>query len=669
MSPTSSTATSLRLNGTSLPVARSVFFILSLATLVFFSLGLSVYHHNLLDDISNETETLAKLQSLGMSATFYATYQTALVILLAIGCTIAGIIIFRFKSNEWVAILVAFTLIGTGANAFEPLFLAGRVIGSKTPVFFIMAMILASQPFTCYLLPDGKFPQQWMKYAGWFWFLWLFISVFWKSFPVNLFNWEGNGFTVYLFAELTALLTGIYALIYRYTHSDNVVKREQLKWVIFSIAFAVVIGVGSNIFITFFEKTNPSDGMKLMVDLVTQTISVLALLSVPTAMVFSILRYRLYDIELVINRSLVYGILTTFLTLVFGGILMGLQSLFRAITGNENPPTLGIVVATVAVFSLFSPTLKVSRSFVNKRIFGIDFDFSEVQRRNTKLEKVAHLPTHAVASIGEYTGLELIARGGMGEIYKANHPTLNRTLAIKVLSSHFKEDPDFNKRFAREAEMMAQLKHPNIINIYDYGEQDGLPFIVMEYLTGQTLSQLLKMRTRLALEEGLPLLQDIASALDYAHAQGIVHRDIKASNVIIEPITTLTSHRTHRAILMDFGIARFVSERTKITMTGDMLGTAEYISPEQIQGVSDLDGRADQYSLSVLAYLIFTGKKPFERHNTWAMIKSHLEEPPPNPCDLVSLPESVANAIMKAMAKKPEERFTNVGEFIEALGK
>src|SRR5258706_331742 len=667
MSPTSSTATNLRLNGISLPIARGVFVILSLAAVIFFSLGIPIYYNDFIKDI--DSATLATLKSLGMSVGFYAGYQTALVILLAIGCSVAGIIIFRFKSDEWVALLVAFTLIGLGANAFAPLWLASRVIGAKTPVVFMMAMILASHPFACYLMPDGKFPQTWMKYAGWFWFVWLMTSVFWKSFPVNLFNWEGNGFTVYLFSLLTALLTGIYALVYRYLHTDNIIKREQLKWVVFSIAVAVVIAVGSNIFLTFFEKANPSKGLSLMVNMITETISVVAQLGVPTAMVFSILRYRLYDIELVINRSLIYGILVVFLAAVFGGILIGLKSVFRAITGSDNPPPVGIVVGTLAVFSLFNPVLKASRNFVNKKIFGIDFNFSEVKRRNAKLEKAAHLVPYTVANIGEYINLELIARGGMGEIYKANHPTLNRTLAIKVLSSYFKEDPDFNKRFAREAKMMAQLKHPNIIDIYDYGEQDGLPYIVMEYLTGDTLSQFLKTRTRLSLEESLPLLRDLASALDYAHAQGIVHRDIKASNVIIEPLTTLTGNRTHRAVLMDFGIARFVTERTRLTMTGDMLGTAEYISPEQIQGETDLDGRADQYSLSVLAYLMITGKKPFERHNTWAMIKSHLEEPPPDPREIVPMPKSAAKATMKAMAKKPEERFTSVGEFINALEK
>jgi len=429
-----------------------------------------------------------------------------------------------------------------------------------------------------------------------------------------------------------------------------------------------VIGVGSNIFIALFEKTDPSDGAKLIVNMVTQIVSTAAQLSVPVAMVFSILRYRLYDIELVINRSLIYGILTGFLGLVFMGILIGLQAAFRAVTGEANPPAIGIVIATVAVFSLFNPTLKTSRRFVNRQIFGIDFDFSEAKRQNAKLQKVSHLPIHQVASIGEYSGLELMARGGMGEIYKALHPSLNRVVAIKVLSAYFKDDSDFNRRFAREAQMMATLKHPNIIDIYDYGEQDGLPYIVMEYLSGETLSQVLKNRTRLSLDESLPLLRDLASALDYAHAQGIIHRDIKASNVIIEPLSTMNGTRTHRAILMDFGIAHSRHDHTRLTMTGDILGTAEYISPEQIHGEIELDGRADQYSLAVLAYIMITGKKPFERNNTWATVKAHIEELPPDPRDSVSMPEASAKALMKALAKKPDDRFATSGEFIKALG-
>lgn len=666
MSSTSSTATKLRLNGTNLPVARSVFVILSLAAVILFSIGVPLYYERFIQTL--EPRTLATLTELGLSPEFYTAYRTSLVVLLAIGFAVAGMIIFRYKSDEWLALLVAFTLIGQGVNAFGPLRRVEDIPAFRIPVDFIVSLVLMGLPLSCYLFPDGKIQKRWMWYVAGFWFVWLMVSTFWVSFPVNLFGRTETEKLVYEFSLLAVLGTGIYAQIHRYRNTDSAIKREQLKWIVFGVAVGILVGVGLNIFDLFFDAAVSSASARLVEDLLTLTISVIAQFMVPIAVVFSILRYRLYDIELVINRSLVYGLLTIFLAAVFGGVLVGLQSLFRAVTGQQNPPTLGIVVATIAVFSLFNPTLKILRRFVNKKLFGIEFDFSGVERQNAKLEKVSHLPVHTVTSLGEYSALELIARGGMGEVYKARHPTLNRTLAIKVLSTYFKEDPDFNKRFAREAEMMARLKHPNIINIYDYGEQDGLPYIVMEYLTGATLSDLLKTRGCLALEESLPLLRDLASALDYAHAQGIVHRDIKASNVIIEPITTSTNGRTHRAVLMDFGIARFTGERTKLTITGDMIGTADYISPEQIHGVEDLDGRTDQYSLGVLAYWMLTGKKPFEHRNTWALIKSHLEEPPPDPRDIVSIPASAADAIMKALAKKPQERFASAGEFIEALG-
>jgi tRNA A-37 threonylcarbamoyl transferase component Bud32 len=665
MSQTGSTGTSLRLTGGNLTAVRAGFILLSLAAVLLFCLGIPPYYNELIRNIN--VEILLALQSLGMTVTFYAAYQTALAILLLVGCVTAGLIIARFKSDEWVSLLVAFTLIGMGANAFSPLYLSYRTIDTKTPALFMMATILVCQVLFCYTVPDGKFLQRWMKYTASFLFAWLMISVFWKAFPLNLYNWEGNGFTIYLLVELAALLSGIYALIHRYTHSENPIKREQLKWVVFSIAVAVVVGVGCNLFLVFFERINTSAEVMLIMNMGTQTISVLAQLGVPVAMVFSILRYRLYDIELVINRSLIYGSLTVFLTLVFAGILFGLQTLFETVTGSNHPPTLAIVAASLVIFSLFRPTLQVSQTFVNRKLFGIEVDVNDVDRINARIKKASHRPSHLVTSVGGYTDLQLIARGGMGEIYKARHPTLNRVVAIKILSTYFKDDSAFTKRFAREADLMARLRHPNIITIYDYGEQDGLPYIVMEYLTGQTLSQVMKERKRVPLVEGLPLLEELASALDYAHDQGVIHRDIKPSNIILEPMTTSTRGQTQRAILMDFGIARFLTENTMLTASGDVLGTADYISPEQAHGTAELDRRADLYSFAVMTYQLLTGHRPFERNNTWALIRSHLEEPPPDPRIHVDMPEIAAQALLKALAKKPEERFASVGEFVAEL--
>lgn len=650
-----------------MPFLRIAFGILSLATVSFFSLGVPLYFRNYIQNL--DEETLSALSGLGLSASFYATYQTVLVVLLAIAFSIAGLIIAVNKSDDWLAFLVAFTLIGQGANAFGPLQRVAAIPSFEMPVRFIIAMVLMGLPLSCYLFPDGKIQKRWMLYVVSIWFAWLMVSVFWHSFPLNIFERGGNATLRYLLSLLAVLSTGIYAQVYRYRHTTSPIKREQLKWIVFGIAVGILMGIGVNLFLTFFELTNPSASTYLIVDMVTQTLSVVAQFTVPVAVVFSILKYRLYDIELVINRSLVYGSLTIILAGVFGVILFGLQSAYRAITGQTNPPTVAVVVATVAVSTIFQPTRKVLRRFVNRRIYGMDVDFDELKRREEKREQIAHLPSQAVTNVGGYKNLELIARGGMGEVYKARHPNLNRTVAIKVLSAYFKDDPGFNKRFAREAKTMAQLRHPNIITIHDFGDQEGLPFIVMEYLTGETLSQILARQGSLSLDEGLPLFQDLASALDYAHQQGVIHRDIKPSNVIIEPITTLSAGRTRRAILMDFGIARFVSENTVLTGSGDVLGTADYISPEQVHGITELDSRTDQYSFAVMTYQLLTGRKPFERNNTWAMIRSHLEEPPPDPRIHISMPEPVAVAILRALAKKPEERFASVGEFVAELGK
>lgn len=664
MSPTSQTATSLRLNGTNLSVARIVFVVLSLATVIFFSMGVPLYFQRYIENI--DTETQAALQGLGLSTTFYAGYQTVLVVLLAIGFAVAGIIIAWFKSDEWLALLVAFTLIGQGANAFGPLQRMAAVPSFEIPVRFVIAMVLMGLPLSCYLFPDGKIQKRWMLYVAGIWFLWLIVSVFWHDFPINIFERGGNATLRYLLSLLAVLSTGIYAQIYRYRTTESATKRQQLKWIVFGVAVGILTGVGVNLFLSFFELTNPSAETYLIVDMLTQTLSVVAQFTVPIAVVFSILKYRLYDIEIVINRSIVYGSLTIVLAAVFGVLLFGLQAAYKAITKQDNPPTLAVVISTIAVSSIFQPTRKVLRRFINRKLYGMDVDFDEIKRRNDQMERVANLPTNEVTSVGGYSEIELIARGGMGEVYKARHPGLNRTVAIKILSAFFKDDPNFNKRFAREAKTMAQLRHPNIITIHDYGEQNGLPFIVMEYLTGETLSQMLARSGPLSLEESLPLLTDIASALDYAHGQSVIHRDIKPSNVIVEPVTTLTSERSQRAILMDFGIARFMTENTMLTASGDVLGTADYISPEQVHG-AELDHRADQYSFAVMTYQLLTGHKPFERNNTWAMIRSHLEEMPPDPRIHVPMAEHAANAILKAMSKKPDERFSSVGEFVAAL--
>jgi hypothetical protein len=209
--PPSSTATNLRLTGTKLPFARAAFLLLSLTAVIFFVMGVPLEYRNYIESIN--TDTQIALQQLNLSTAFYAAYQTALVVLLAIGFGIAGLIIFWNKSNDWLGLLVAFTLIGQGVNAFGPLQRMGRIPEFMIPVHFVVSMVLMGLPLSCYLFPDGKIQKRWMLYVAGIWFVWLMISTFWVSFPVNLFKRGGNASLIYLFSLLAVLSTGIYAQV------------------------------------------------------------------------------------------------------------------------------------------------------------------------------------------------------------------------------------------------------------------------------------------------------------------------------------------------------------------------------------------------------------------------------------------------------------------------
>ena len=195
----SSTATNLRLSGVKLPFARTAFFWLSLSAILFFGIGVPLEYQNYIASIDADTQIA--LQQLRLSTAFYATYQTALVVLLAIAFGIAGLIIFWKKSDDWLALLVAFTLIGQGVNAFGPLQRLGQNPDFAIPVHFVVSMILMGLPLSCYLFPDGKIQRRWMPYLAGTWFVWLMVSTFWASFPINVFKRGGNATLIYLLSD------------------------------------------------------------------------------------------------------------------------------------------------------------------------------------------------------------------------------------------------------------------------------------------------------------------------------------------------------------------------------------------------------------------------------------------------------------------------------------
>jgi serine/threonine protein kinase len=276
---------------------------------------------------------------------------------------------------------------------------------------------------------------------------------------------------------------------------------------------------------------------------------------------------------------------------------------------------------------------------------------------------------------GAYRDLELIGRGGMAEVYRAEHPRLRRTVAIKLLPPLRAAAAEHRQRFLREARIVSELDHPNIVRVLEYGEEGGMHYIVMEYLGGRDLSRHLQHAGRLSLAQALPILEDVAAALDYAHARGMVHRDVKPSNVMLRAVDEGTgasgfpgSAQPSQAVLMDFGVAKMVGEDTLLTGLGVMMGTLNYIAPEQIQATAEVDGRADVYALGVMAYQMLAGDLPFKKQNPGALLLAHLTQPPPDARErALDLSEKASAALQRAMAKMPAGRFSTAGEFIAML--
>lgn len=264
------------------------------------------------------------------------------------------------------------------------------------------------------------------------------------------------------------------------------------------------------------------------------------------------------------------------------------------------------------------------------------------------------------ARLGKYEIQTRIGRGGAGTVYRAHDPDLNRDVAIKVLAPHLVENQELVERFHREARLAAQLDHPNIVTIYDVGTEGGWHYFVMQYLDGPTLSEIIQEKAPLSGNETLAVLRPLADAIDYAHRHGIVHRDIKPGNIIV--------NSQGQVKLTDFGIVQ-ASHESPLTITGNILGTPNYMSPEQVEGQS-VNGRSDQYSLGVMTYEMLSGQLPFQVQNPGALLyKIAHEQTPPIGRLQPNLPQEVDIVLERVLAKKPEKRFETTRDFVETLAR
>jgi serine/threonine protein kinase len=262
-------------------------------------------------------------------------------------------------------------------------------------------------------------------------------------------------------------------------------------------------------------------------------------------------------------------------------------------------------------------------------------------------------------TLGGYHLVEELGRGGMATVYKAYQPKLERWVAVKVLDpAYISDDSEVLARFRREAKAIAALRHPNILAVYDYGEEEGLAYIVMEYVERGTLKDRLQGKP-FEWQRAVDLSIGVGRALAFAHDQGIIHRDVKPANILLP--------REDWPLLADFGLVKLQQARRALTQAGVILGTPDYTAPEQALGETT-DHRADVYALSVVLFEMLTGQLPFRAKRAFDVLLMHINELPPQPRDLApAIPEALENTILKAMSKSPDERYASMKDMLTSL--
>jgi serine/threonine protein kinase len=295
---------------------------------------------------------------------------------------------------------------------------------------------------------------------------------------------------------------------------------------------------------------------------------------------------------------------------------------------------------------------------------AIDYALGTLEEPVPRVATAPPAPSLTVESGALLAGFEVeavVGRGGMGVVYRARQRSLERPVALKVLAPSLVEDEAYRARFLREARLAAAIEHPNVLPVYEAGEAGGHLFLAVRFVEGEDLGSLLARESKLAPERAVGLVAQVAAALDAAHAKGLVHRDVKPSNVLVE-----RRGEAEHVLLTDFGVAKArAGETGSLTQSGQLLGTVDYVAPEQIEGESGPP--ADVYSLACLLFELLTGRVPFERDSPLATLWAHLNDEAPSPSSIdPGLPSALDAVVRRGLAKSPEERFASAGELARA---
>jgi tRNA A-37 threonylcarbamoyl transferase component Bud32 len=658
------TTGSHKLEGPWLVVARVVSTVLIGLAMLTFALAALVQAGQLINMGLEDLLTMG--HQTGMPHSVHEAFNLGVDIVTALVFFGAAVTLFLRKSDNWMVMLTAVMLATFGGCVINStIFTLGDTYPVWNPLIIFLACVgYATFIYFLYTFPDGRLVPRWIAPVVVLGIAWV-ITVAIRPIPIGV-ELEMGGWVA--FAGTIAVYAGsLVVQVVRRKHY-GVTEQQQVKWVTFGLGVALIGFVAWVLPPLVIPALNGSTMHGMAYAFTSRLIMMGALCLVPISIGLSMMRFRLWDIDFMVNRSLVYGVVTGVLVVLFIVDIFLFQKLLQAVTGADQAP-FALAVAAMVSGVTFQPTRRWLQTLVDKNLYGIKVDYRKSGPRGRAELAPIISGGLAGAQLGVYQVLEPIGRGGMAEVYKGHHPTLNRTVAIKVLAAERAAQEDFRARFEREARTVATLRHPNIVQLYDFGVAEGTYYMVMEHIDGGNLSEHIRQTRALPHDEAVHLIEGIASALDYAHEQGVVHRDVKPSNVMLHRETTadLAQAGGIRPVLMDFGIAKMVGGVTAITRSG-VIGTLDYIAPEQIRDSKDVDGRADIYSLGVMAYEMLTGRVPFQGSNPGAILLAHLQQPPPDPREFrPELSLGTAQAVMRAMEKEPGVRFDTAGAFAQAL--
>jgi tRNA A-37 threonylcarbamoyl transferase component Bud32 len=613
-----------------------------------------------------EAEGIA-LTQLGLSPIFYAIWLDGFALLMLAAFIILGLFIFVRRSDNVLSLLIAQTVIILGIT-YNTSINSLVALDQKWwfPAAIIQAIGQVLSLLVMFVLPDGKFVPRWSRWIILAAVVWFSVRIG-AAIPLTV-QPDDPLSRIGTLVGLLLVLSGLAAQYYRYRNTSDEGQKTQIRWVVLGL-FIGIMGFTAYILPPFLFEGLKNGMGRVIFNLIGVPLFVtLPSLMIPATIAQAIIRHQLLGVQFILNRALVAAGLTGILGLLYFVAVVCLQLVFQGVTGGEQSP-IAITVSTLLIAALFQPLRQRLQRIVT----------NQFSARRT-LDKRATSVTDRVGVmlgdgrlngvlIGQYQVDGLIGQGGMAEVYRAHHMNLKREAAIKVLSPNLALDPDFRRRFEREAQTIAALIHPNIVQVFDFGENAGNFYMAMNFIKGDNLATYLSRVGKLPLETALPILQDIAAALDFAHAQGVVHRDVKPSNVMVQPIDTPTATPTfpYKAILTDFGLARLVTGAGGHTQTG-VLGTLSYIAPEQITDSRNVTTSADIYALGIIAYQMVTARIPFEGENPGEILMAHLQKTPADPRTYnPELPIYVSSAILRALSKQPADRYETAGSFIRDL--